>query len=1197
MLQEVEIQGDVARQAVSSLKGYAYQLYESALAWTTLAKDEFLFLEVAEDYAFASSNSLQAVQVKDVAKAITLNSKEVIDTINSFFQLSKLNPDKSISIKHLTTANIGMEKATSDRINGQSGLLYWKSVQAGADAGPLIKRISMLDLSEDAAAFLKSATPERIRADFLNRVEWLGGSEDIETLRSELGNRLVYLGEAKNVPSSLCDDMVDPLLSKVLTAAISKGSRRLERADFVRFFDERSRVSLPIAAVEQFLNPVTTSPHGFVSSVAILRPVAAIDPSNLAGRHVLSDKIQLAIAQQKIAWLHGATGTGKSSLAKLAASNSGGDWRTLQLRSLGARDTTEALYRATSQIAIDKPTGVVLDDLGSLASGLSKEAFAHLIASARKATVSVLVTSNLEVPNFSLTGSTPIIFESINVGNLTEDEVAAFITAKGGNSKEWARYVYLATGGGHPLLVDAMIRGLSVKSWPVQELQQLSGILGADEDIERVKSEARKRLFDELTPDASTLIVRLSLVLGTFDRNLAMYIGELDPAIAMPGRALEGLVGPWIEVEAEDRYRLSSLMSNAGQHALGSKASEKLHHSLADYYTRDWRLDAARFDDIILHGLIGKNEKALTAASLAVISASADDVEQIARINSNAAAFRTDQPLYPENPTVSLYLRIAQVLLLVSSKRPKKFQEALDAVERESAGTSSVAASARTFGMVYIKAMSQPGLVEVVDDLPKFALNAVKYAEKLEISPSETQTWTSGPISSVEGYLHFMFAFQLGQISDFETLKRVMRRLIKKNKKQREFLLEAFDSTYFDKSLIVKTVWAKSFQGAETVSESDAEQYLNLARELANADETGFAMAAFESAAVIWDEYIQNPERAISCLEEAKSQLGENQAATRALSRILFHKHDYERQLAVGMPLSEEFIAGSTEASFFLRELAIGASRLGKHEAAKELFEKANRQIVDDPAKGITPMAAGLLADAAVEAHWTGNSAEAVKLFAQALEAADTLNPEDGLQSAAAIRLIAHSVVWLSLQVEGETNPFGEHIMISGANSNPTPHEELEGAPELSLDYVWYVLATTEAALDADGGVIDKLLSNGWSKRAVLISEATFYVRIAQSAQRRLSTDDYLAYLPRAIDSHAFVQKEGRDMGNGVLRIHHERGCRNCGRTNSPNYVVATLKMLCLSPFACPFFVHRRPPLNSLEKRKRLSVHLSPSLC
>ncbi len=54
------VEGDPARQAIASLRGYAYQLYVSVLAWIGLSDGEVIHLEVAEDYAVATRNALEA---------------------------------------------------------------------------------------------------------------------------------------------------------------------------------------------------------------------------------------------------------------------------------------------------------------------------------------------------------------------------------------------------------------------------------------------------------------------------------------------------------------------------------------------------------------------------------------------------------------------------------------------------------------------------------------------------------------------------------------------------------------------------------------------------------------------------------------------------------------------------------------------------------------------------------------------------------------------------------------------------------------------------------------------------------------------------------------------------------------------------------------------------------------------------------
>ncbi|MEC8039437.1 MAG: dsDNA nuclease domain-containing protein, partial [Pseudomonadota bacterium] len=84
--------GDTAREAIDSLRGYVYQVYQSALAWTELKEDEFLFLEVAEDYAVAAKDALQAVQVKETAGRVTINSDDIVASIDSFVELRESNP-------------------------------------------------------------------------------------------------------------------------------------------------------------------------------------------------------------------------------------------------------------------------------------------------------------------------------------------------------------------------------------------------------------------------------------------------------------------------------------------------------------------------------------------------------------------------------------------------------------------------------------------------------------------------------------------------------------------------------------------------------------------------------------------------------------------------------------------------------------------------------------------------------------------------------------------------------------------------------------------------------------------------------------------------------------------------------------------------------------------------------------------------
>ena len=105
-------QEELSRQAVDSLRGYIYQIYQSINVWISINEEETLLLEVAEDYAVLAQNVFTCTQVKDTGASgsITLRSDGIISTIKSLFRYQRDNPGKSVRINYLTTSTIGKEK-------------------------------------------------------------------------------------------------------------------------------------------------------------------------------------------------------------------------------------------------------------------------------------------------------------------------------------------------------------------------------------------------------------------------------------------------------------------------------------------------------------------------------------------------------------------------------------------------------------------------------------------------------------------------------------------------------------------------------------------------------------------------------------------------------------------------------------------------------------------------------------------------------------------------------------------------------------------------------------------------------------------------------------------------------------------------------------------------------------------------------
>jgi hypothetical protein len=234
--------GEVERQAVASLRGYAYQVAVAALAWLDLSDNGKLFLEVAEDYATVAQQSLDAVQVKDTAEsgAITLNTEAVREAANTLVALTGSNKDRIVQLRYLTTSPVGTEQKISDRPAGTAGLIYWRLAAAGADVGPLRAILASDKFSADVQAFVNARDDEALRRDLLQRIHWDTQQADLAGTTQEIEERLVILGRDHfNLPAPEARRLANILIHHVLKKSVLKSAsdRVLTRADLYSAID------------------------------------------------------------------------------------------------------------------------------------------------------------------------------------------------------------------------------------------------------------------------------------------------------------------------------------------------------------------------------------------------------------------------------------------------------------------------------------------------------------------------------------------------------------------------------------------------------------------------------------------------------------------------------------------------------------------------------------------------------------------------------------------------------------------------------------------------------------------------------------------------------------------------------------------------------------------------------------------------
>jgi hypothetical protein len=278
----------VERQAVASLRGYAYQVAAAALAWLDLDSSGKVYLEVAEDYATVAQHSLDAVQVKDTAESgsVTLNTEAIREAIASFVTLTANNTDRHVQLRYLTTSPIGTERKTSDRPAGEAGLLYWRQAAAGADVGPLRTILTSDKYSAEVHAFVKVRDDEALRRDLLHRIHWDCGKPDLAGIMQEIEERLVVLGrELFNVPSTEARQLANVLLYHVLKKSVLKDAvdRVLTLAELYGAIDTATQISVSRQTVGSMLDMGSALATALAGGQPLHATFSAVDTRSLSG--------------------------------------------------------------------------------------------------------------------------------------------------------------------------------------------------------------------------------------------------------------------------------------------------------------------------------------------------------------------------------------------------------------------------------------------------------------------------------------------------------------------------------------------------------------------------------------------------------------------------------------------------------------------------------------------------------------------------------------------------------------------------------------------------------------------------------------------------------------------------------------------------------------------------------------------------
>lgn len=1128
--------GDPRRQAIASLRGYVYQLYASALAWVDLRQGQQLYLEVAEDYATLANQVLHGVQVKDTAQSgsVTINSQDVLDAIDAFVDLIERNPSFEVVFRFLSTSEIGRERSVEERVEGESVLLYWRRAAAGADVAPLRATLTRARLSDRVKKFIDVRDDDRLREELLKKIYWDCGRPELAEIKDDLEAVLVEFGSERFqlVPSE-SRTLSGVVIAKILDTVVGPMPRRLTSVDLLELCEQRTRVSIPKAALNTVMQRLSAaSSETFFSgqqALGLLEAEADLAmPTGLAVRQQLVDAVRKKLHDEKLLFLTGGTGVGKTMVARLIARSTGKTWYVLDLRDTSASECARRLQNALGQLSDLLPAGLILDDLNEAENHTVAQALERLIRALRRHDAACLATS-YRAPTTVLLDRLGASAEVVMaVPHLGEEEVGDLVLAAGGEREVWKTPVYLYGGMGHPQLVRAVLAGLRSRGWPAEELAALSTVTEVNPDVEAARIAVRRRLTEVLQDEPRRLLYRASLLIGRFSRSLVLHLAAIAPQVDMPGERLDTLVGPWIDALANGQLRNSPLVANLGRDTLIPDEQASVRRTALDQLLAGNTLDVRQADAAYLYALEGRLHTGLLKLSMAVIGSKEKDIRSLSAWMPSLRGMSTKSQIFPGDAYASVALRFAQMLLLAQTNDTDAVLSVWQALEREIGRGQQPELGGRFEYMVLFKVLMSTSLAQMLPDwfrvLKRFDhLNQTSPEWRALVAATETSApLLNGHKASLLGSLFVMHATNVKTVKDQVRLFSALDAL---DSSDRARYLEEASKMPSDYALLVNASWLAEAKNDTLDWARAAEAYAEMASQALRWGYRELALRCYVAQAIMLDDYGSEEDAAIEVLAHAETALGSDAVISRARAKIHFR---HKRHLSALESFAEEaagFALGDpVERAYMCREMGISAAETGDWLVASEWLGRAREAAFSARSKAMRPMAIGLRADEALAIYRAGEPSRAVTIYGEVLQSLASLDGDGSTKAAYCQRVVRHGLLWMFGQVTGRTLEVdGEPpAMVPGMCSNPEPPETIRDQPCASIDVAWYLQAVTEAqhlsAVVADTNLAQRLHGKTMPGMEVIARE-----EFVASTSSRLDVDGFAMQFGPWTDSLVYL--------------------------------------------------------------------------
>ena len=1045
-----ELAGDPARQAVSTLLGYIYQIWWSIDAWLQLrTPDEVIFLEGAEDVDRVAADTATAKQIKREAAPISLNNQRAHEALDNFWALREREPSRQVDFHYITTASVATERDA--QFGGSSGIEAWRVAQTSLDMASVIQiyLTSKLKPTSPLRLFLASATPEQVQRKLIRRFHWFLEQPGLDEVKQSVDDRLVHFLKQENVPLTYVDRVRNRLHAFACEALVRPEShrRRLSSADLIREIDAATMEHVPIPAhqLQQFMHALKSG--ALDPGAALLRlmrlPLPAA-PTPLLSRPDLVDQVRQRMVERKAALLTGSVYKGKTTVAQLAANALCPDawWFPISLRS---GTETDNLLRALAAVIDHEscPALVIIDDidLSPSAHAAYRQSLALVVSRASRSGRGLLLTARGASSETAQLSDFAGI-ETVEVPEMSIEEVQRHCVDNGcvdGNVQAWSTFIR-GTTQGHPKLVQVRIAELKARGWPSP---QSIDIISGSPAITNARQAARRLLSESVSRETAEFVYTAAEATFPMTRRMLLGLIQLVGGVPNGGDVIDNLQGKWLELVMEERLSVTPMLRGSASEVWLPEQRQLAHRRIYDAITSVRTLDVGDAASLLFHAYIAQDGPRLAHCARLL--------ETIEESTVSSAIFQQllwlqyvslseGQRFFEPNPAVSALLRQLQFSVaseVDSDSLPDILSRWTDEVGLiPNQMTREVMEIIRCSKVSSNRSSRIPLRLKLgaIDSLRRTKGEVADFAEERTRQVIELSRESSDGIPDNATNTQFFMSLQAPSVRNLDDLESVLDWL--------EHDSDSDSRIAFDGVLRWPLVNACGafVHGAWSTRHSEETDWNPTLVVLNRADLIArslglpqFGSEIAKAASIIYGEYLNDHPAAMRLLDDAATVYGNTCTIREQRVNALFQVKDDEHALEVWDSLIADPDAAKSIDAFAFRRAGISACRLGRWLQAERYFMSGS---TTPPELGVEITKFGLVVDASHVVALAGEPQRASRMLSDLFLGLPAVVWEDGHEDWEALFRIVSNLCHLIEAVAKQEDASKYHIM-NGKASEP----------------------------------------------------------------------------------------------------------------------------------------------------------------